>query len=109
MVNSMETLNFGWGFPIVGALAALILFFAGCLFVFGLYCTYISLSGKFPARAVILFWLLVITSALMIRVGGMQFGVALYVSSSPIMAFVFWYYERKHRRMTGESEIIVMA
>lgn len=103
----MESLNFGWGFPIIGALAALILFFAGCLFAFGLYCTFISLSGKFPARAVILFWLVVITSAIMSRIGGMEFGIAMYVSSSPVMGLVFCYYERKHRRMTGESEIIV--
>lgn len=105
----METLNYGWEFPVIAALAAIIMFFAGCLFVFGLYCTYISLSRKFPARAVILFWLLVITSALMVRVGGVQFGVASFVCASPVMALVFWYYERKHRRMTGESEIIVMA
>lgn len=102
----MEALNLGWEFPIMIALAALLLFFGGCSFLIGIYCTALSLQGKFSARAVVPFWLMVGTAAFIGRMAGLESGVVLYLGSTPVLVLLFWYYERRQRLLTGESALI---
>lgn len=61
---------------------------------YGLYCSLLIVFKSYPAKGVVLFWLVVATSFAVSQMDNSLSGVALFLIASPIVALVLWYYGR---------------